>query len=573
MQLVPTFDIIRRGLLAAILSSGCASTDAASPRTSDDARNEVNEATSAGEIEPFALGTPHPIFVQRASAEYGWVVACQARADTNANGGIEVSVGHHGNLFGDRVSPYLITAGAPEGVPIAALHAASTDGRWLVISHLDGTLALHDMRDGRRSVLEASRGVEPLSEGSFFARSAPMDFDPGGTQFAHFRQTIEPTLFGIARVTFSLWLRHPSSGLEVPIPAGEAKIFRATFIGEGRRLLVGVVEADTNGNGVLESPMLRTTRARGGCIGPAASYSTYGYDGDQPSFRIYDIANSRFLDGELLVDAGPRILLRDGEGDALWRDGSGHETVAVPARCADHIYAVYERRSAVLAACPREATETVEASSARDEAREDAGDSDVHAEAGTDDADAMDEEPAPTSYDPGPRAELVIFDLEGEHRLGAEVYLSRMHLAHASTRFHAIDERRVVDMTARRLLPRAYGGELVLDDERGRLLRVLQDHVVEYLDVDGGTRRDILPASEDYLSLRHEAGWITVRRGRDAPMTVLDASDLHVVGTLPGATILMREDGYGLVPDHRVGRVGFGPLRWRAIERAPTSTP
>lgn len=47
------------------------------------------------------IGTAHPVMFVAGADTGSWIVACQARADTDVKPGIEVAVNMHGGLGGD----------------------------------------------------------------------------------------------------------------------------------------------------------------------------------------------------------------------------------------------------------------------------------------------------------------------------------------------------------------------------------------------------------------------------------------------------------------------------------------
>ena len=58
--------------------------------------------------EPPAWGTASPTVLEYASPMGDVIVMCQARADTNGDGKIEVTIdSEHGDTYGDDMRPYL----------------------------------------------------------------------------------------------------------------------------------------------------------------------------------------------------------------------------------------------------------------------------------------------------------------------------------------------------------------------------------------------------------------------------------------------------------------------------------
>jgi len=96
------------------------------------------------------IGSPHPIHVIKSAASGRWIVACQARLDTDGVPGIRVHRLEHG-FNGDKLTPYLIRGGG-DGIAIDGFVEASHDDRWLAVVR-DGALVLIDDASGREHVL------------------------------------------------------------------------------------------------------------------------------------------------------------------------------------------------------------------------------------------------------------------------------------------------------------------------------------------------------------------------------------------------------------------------------------
>jgi len=96
------------------------------------------------------LGTADPVTLVASAKNGRWVVACQARADTDGKNGISVTRDID-RLGGDRLVPFVFRGGGP-GEPIDALLATSQDDRWLAILRDDQLVLVDDAR-GTRSII------------------------------------------------------------------------------------------------------------------------------------------------------------------------------------------------------------------------------------------------------------------------------------------------------------------------------------------------------------------------------------------------------------------------------------
>jgi hypothetical protein len=94
------------------------------------------------------LGTQHPIAVIEIGSRGRWVVACQARVDTDGDGRLEIPTGYGGH-GGDDLVPYLFRDGTGEGSPLDGYLDRSSDGRWIVV-----------IRDGKLAVVDEVSGVD-----------------------------------------------------------------------------------------------------------------------------------------------------------------------------------------------------------------------------------------------------------------------------------------------------------------------------------------------------------------------------------------------------------------------------
>src|SRR5689334_16898306 len=83
-----------------------------------------------GPVESGPIGTDGAIVIEASDPDGRWVVACQARTDTNGDGKVEVNIGLHGDTFGDAMTPYLVV-GTGAGEAIDAFVDQSSDGAWL----------------------------------------------------------------------------------------------------------------------------------------------------------------------------------------------------------------------------------------------------------------------------------------------------------------------------------------------------------------------------------------------------------------------------------------------------------
>jgi hypothetical protein len=217
------------------------------------------------------IGTAHPLVVEALARDGGWIVICQAREDTDADGEIAVHVGMHGDTWGDELRPYLVR-GSGDGEPIERLIGSTRDDRWLVALR-GGALALFDTAAGTWTALA---GADLRDDGVALGphRAAAM----AGARMTYFRD--DETIV----------VRTLATGAERVVKVAGARVWRVEPEASGDLALVYAIRKDTDGDGTLTWPTLQTSLSSRGCRGPVMSYSTGGWSGDTPDELWLDLA-------------------------------------------------------------------------------------------------------------------------------------------------------------------------------------------------------------------------------------------------------------------------------------------
>lgn len=189
---------------------------------------------------------------------------CQARKDTDGDGKIEIHVGHHGEIFGDDMQLYLVIDGG-EGTRIDNLVDTSVDDRWIVVVR-DGSLEL----------------VDTKARGTYELRNADIEADnrPGAWHRA--------ARFATNRL---LYIRHRDHNDVLVIHELDSHAEREVAIADRIWRFADadkVAELYTIPRGD-DWPRLNTTLSAGECLGPPASYSTYGQQGPKPTQHFVDL--------------------------------------------------------------------------------------------------------------------------------------------------------------------------------------------------------------------------------------------------------------------------------------------
>jgi hypothetical protein len=270
------------------------------------------------------IGTPHPLLLQAAASDAGWVAMCQARADTDGDGSVTVAVGRHGDTSGDALQTYFVQGSGP-GVPIDALVAVDPTGRYVVVSR-GRDLVLLDTARNKEQVLAGGLTVDdPNPLGSHRAAS----FDGAGRRLAYFR------LRGGKEQVVVHDLADGNEQVVTPVPGA---LWRAQLDPGGEVLWLWVLDRDTDGDGVIGQPQAKTTLAKRGCRGPVSVFGRYGWRGDKPTqwtARRDDGWTAR-EDATAIGAMGSAIVRRRPDG-ALVRESGGAEREIVAASCGGRV--------------------------------------------------------------------------------------------------------------------------------------------------------------------------------------------------------------------------------------------
>ncbi len=275
------------------------------------------------------VGTAHPIVVEATARDGGWIVICQARADTDGDGEIAVHTGMHGDTYGDQFRPYLVR-GAGEGEPIDSLVGYTRDGRWLVAMRA-GKLAVLDAHAGTWSEIA---GADLRDDGVPLGPHRAASIASAGDRMTYFRD--DETLV----------VRELSTGAENTVKVAGARLWRVEVEPLGTWARVYAIRADSDKDGKLTWPSVRTSLSDRDCRGPIMSYSTGGWSGDKPDELWLDLAAGTVSDkrsgtapseptdaepAELGTHAGRPVLAVDRTGrKLLGPDDSGRDIPVGP---------------------------------------------------------------------------------------------------------------------------------------------------------------------------------------------------------------------------------------------------
>jgi len=245
-------------IVGALVACACSGQSAASPP-----RGVTWSDRSTTHRESGDLGTAHPILLQAASGTYGWVIACQPRRDTDGDGWVSITVGHHGEVSGDAPVPYLMYADGDEETMDSFL-AEAPNGHYVAMIR-GGVVWIVDTANRRRTSLSAL-GIDAEDDDNWALAHPAVAFSSHDE--VAFRRRSDR---GSEVVVLDL----PTSSAQ-PVYMTENRIWRVYF--EDSRLVVLEVPGTNGKDEEPGFPRLGTTAAERYCRGRAKSWSSDGLD-------------------------------------------------------------------------------------------------------------------------------------------------------------------------------------------------------------------------------------------------------------------------------------------------------
>ncbi|NPC45506.1 hypothetical protein HPC50_00245 [Corallococcus exiguus] len=321
-----------RPLLFAVMLSACASQGPVSrPTFFTPPAAAVAPSTPAEDY-----GTAHPFLLVDSAPDGRWLLACQAREDTNGDGRIETVLGFHGNIVGDALRPYLFLEPG-EGIRIDEVLAVAPTGRFLVLVR-DTTLWLLDVETREEKVLASDVTPDTTSPHPPIRAS----FSRDGLRLLYLRPE------GGRPVSV---VRDLLQGTERVLDAGRGLLGQALLDPSGQWAMFDVVE-DTNSDGKESWPREDTTLAPATCRGPVISSSHFGWEGDTPVRRYRRLGGGALLQGDdILQPMGEGMLRRAPDRSIFLEHADGRHEVWVPSSCNGTLVYADAAHEQVLVAC------------------------------------------------------------------------------------------------------------------------------------------------------------------------------------------------------------------------------
>ncbi|HYO93203.1 MAG TPA: hypothetical protein VER33_01775 [Polyangiaceae bacterium] len=295
----------------------------------------VAELAFTGSLPEIAAVHAGPLTFEAAAPDGSWVVLCQARQDTNADGHLSVSVSSDGSVGGDRLSRYLVRASGEEE-PIDDYLAGSADGRFVVVQRA-GQSELIDLLSGARQSLE-ELGADTLREPH--AQSAHRSLVFHGEYLLYVRSGRESQVVE----------RHLGSGAERVIHAGSEPVVRVRVEGQPAVRIISVVVSDSNGNGRLDMPFRGTSAAKP-CRLPIARYMAPPLVVDGLGHWLLDPTSGAKQRIDDLVGVFADAVVRRPTDGSLWLERQGLRVLLGSVACAGRLLWGNPSRQQLLLGC------------------------------------------------------------------------------------------------------------------------------------------------------------------------------------------------------------------------------
>ena len=294
---------------------------------------------ASSELPPLTAtwGTPDVLTFVAAAPDRRWVVACQARRDTNRDGVVRVDVTTDGEVRGDELAGYLMDAPGP-GTAIDSFLGSDPSGRFVAIVREGRTL----LRDTTTRV-DVELPADLRDDASPFVHPRAVSFDPSGRRLAYFQK---------AELGGGLVVRELATGAEIPVEVGDGLPWRADFDATGDTLVVRMVALDTNGDGRLDWPVRDAKKPWMRCYAPLPRFAVWERSGDEPVTRVAKATGGvvRGVPG-FVVAMGDSAVVRELDGALTLVDAAGKRLPVARKGCEAKLIHADAPRRLMLVSC------------------------------------------------------------------------------------------------------------------------------------------------------------------------------------------------------------------------------
>lgn len=435
-----------------------------------------------------------------------FLVYCAARADSDANGRLEVRVGPTGTLAGDELRPELAIGGkSPE--LIDDLLGYDQSGRYVVV-RIARIVSLIDVLGGTRTDLSAL-GFDDRDDVLPERQHRALAFDPRAELLAYVRSGERNEVV----------VRTLATGSERVIADLPGAPFRLAWSGDGEWLVMSSVIEDTSRNGRVDFPARLAKGARLSCASPIPRYSVSPEYGDRPTtFVVRRDTESAREAADFVMPFGSDLLLRAKDAPLVLELGGKKRPLTRP-DCASRVLHADPTRGQLLVACSTAKTQH----RANVELLTPAGRIDLGVTVHPTSIDRWPVVPAPRLIPLYPGSEVMLIDLERKQSLPLR------------------PRDRVIMTHGLRALVRR-GRSIVLYDAEARTETELV--------ADTGPFADVVVQGSVVAVGSH----------------VIEVSEARLLGNVDGRPLALTREGDVLIADGgapSAERLARGPVRWR----------
>lgn len=299
--------------------------------------SDVVDAVPAVGPEDLAplFGKSAPTSFVAAAAGGHWAVLCEASADTNGDGKLQVRLTQHGEFEGDSLQQVLYSNGTR--TPVEEFAGADPSGRYLAFVS-GGQLNLLDTATDERVTLP---GADVRATRASFQPLRSVSFSDDGRRLAYLRGT----------TTSMLVIRDLSRQTEAMIALAGSPTYRIRFAPGGRYVEVETPVRDTNKNGRMDwlSPQRKGPAP---CPSPIPTYNVWQFPGDEPDISLFDVETGKLSIPEGYVLSGGSFVVRRTEDLRLLEEQPGKPTLAVSSKeCNARVLHLDPASGAILFGC------------------------------------------------------------------------------------------------------------------------------------------------------------------------------------------------------------------------------
>jgi hypothetical protein len=298
-------------------------------------RDQPAGSVAPGSLPAAATSAAVPLTFERAAPDGRWILSCQARADTDGNGVIDVVMKPNGELGGDELARYLTFDSGSELV-IDSLLAYSGDGRWVVIEQAGRSELLDTVSSARLDLSALGADTRRLAG----PRSAHRTLAFDGDRFFYVRGSR----------AWELVERQLGSGAERVLARGSEPLRRFSLDAAGSLIVLELGSAEPGHKPESDWPY-PTESGKESCQGPVARYLAPRPSAVAPSYLVIDRDTTEVVRADDFAAAyGKTILRRDPDG-TLFALSASSRRVFADRDCAGRILWMDAARDELLVGC------------------------------------------------------------------------------------------------------------------------------------------------------------------------------------------------------------------------------